>query len=325
VTVELIGGISHQRPKHLETIFPFLRRALLPEPSSNRNPDRFDVVLSDLQVNPTAPTKVLDLGCGEWLLLEKLMALHHGAAEHLQAPCSYFGIDFAPHENQERWQSLQDKRCTTCFPEVEHRRFDLLQNEGLQEALQRRKPFDLIVLANVLHELPPRRGLELFELLFRHLTPAGKLVVIDPDWQWCFSPAAWTGAHEWHLEDIPVEWETDAVWLSPAAISDVLRSMGFYATVHLERRSMHFWVALGSRPAGVESPRAVEARSAMNRHLALQVEAECVRIARLRRELREHFRNNAGLTGELLVKTFAFFAACASQCRRLEALKELGP
>lgn len=320
-----LGSISHPRPEHLETIFPFLRRALIPELSSNRNPARFDVVLSEFLVNPIAPTNVLDLGCGEWLLLEKILELHDGVDGHLQDSCSYFGIDFSLHEDSERWQSLHDKGCKSCFPKVEHRRFDLLQNEGLEEALERRKPFDLIFLTNVLHELPPRRGLELFEILFHHLKPAGKLVVIDPDLNWCFSPAAWTRKSAWHLEDLPVEWETDAVWLSREGISDILRSVGFAATVHsYPRRGMVLWTAVGSRPAGAGSPRAAEGRSSLKRHLVLQVEAERVRIAGLRRELRNHFRTNAGLTGELLVKTFEFFAACASQCRRLEAIEELG-
>ena len=47
MSMDPLGPISQPRPKHLDTIFPFLRRAFLPEPSSNMKPERFDVVLSD--------------------------------------------------------------------------------------------------------------------------------------------------------------------------------------------------------------------------------------------------------------------------------------
>jgi hypothetical protein len=192
-------------------------------------------------------------------------------------------------------------------------------------AIDQRGPFDLIVLSNVLHELPPRRTLELFELLFLHLKETGKIVVIDPDFDWCFSPKAWTAKSKWHLDDIPVEWETDAVWLSAQGVSEVLRAMGFDANVHLYRRSMHLWIALGGRLAGVNAARASDGTSSLKEHLEFQVNTERPRIARLRRELRDQFRKNGSLTGELLVKTIEFFAACASQCRRLETIKELGP
>jgi len=265
---------------------------------------------------------VLDLGCGEWLLLEKILQLHVDG--HLQATCSYVGIDF-PHGRQDRWSDLST-RCETCFPTVEDLHFDLLQDEGLVEALQRRKPFDLIVLANVLHELPPQRGLRLFELLFPHLTENGKIIIIDPDFDWCFSREAWTRKSEWNLEDIPVEWEADAVWLSRQAISEVLRAMGFQATVHpYPRLNMVLWAAQGGRRSGADATRTADGRNALKGHLAVQVSDERKRIARLRRELCEQFRKSSGLSGELLVKTIEFFAACASQCRRLEAMEELGP
>lgn len=319
-----LEGISLPKSVHVETLFPFVRKALSPEPSSNRSPDRFDIVLAELQVNPSAPTRVLDLGCGDWLLLEKLLEQHHGPAGHLEATCSYFGIDLPPDEDEVRWSRLHSERCTTCFPQVEKRTFNLTQDEGLVGAIQARAPYDLIVLANVVHELSPPRVVELFALLFSHLKATGKLIAIDPDCTWCFSPEAWTAPKEWHLEALPVEWETDAVWLSHLGADSVLKAMGYTATVHLHRRTMHLWTAIGSRPGTTEDAKVPQGIHAFKEHLAQQIDSERVRISRLRQELRRLYRRHTSMTGELLVKTLQFFSACASQCRRLEAMEELG-
>jgi len=115
-----------------------------------------------------------------------------------------------------------------------------------------------------------------------------------------------------------------AGWFSREAISDVLRSLGFAATVHpYERSTMNLWKATGSRSTPVDTPNMAAGVQTLRSHLEQQVALERKRISQLREELRERFRSNAYLSGELLVKTFEFFAACASQCRRLEALQEI--
>jgi SAM-dependent methyltransferase len=320
--MDIIGDISQRRPRHIETLFPFFHRALLPEPSPKNDPDRFDVALADLLVNPTAPTNVLDLGCGQWLLLEKILQQHDGRC--LQAPCSYLGIDLNSDPRAQRWKQLTD-RCVTCFPNVEHLRFDLLQDEGLVSALEKRKPFDLVVLSFVLHELPPQRGLRLLELLLPCLAEDGRLAVIDPDFSWCFSPEAWSRREEWHFEDIAVEWEAEAVWHSTQGIECVLRAMGFDATAHFYQRSQGLWAAIARRNKHVGQARTADGMASLKQQLTTQIDAELKRIAVLRQNLCDLFRRSSGLNGEVLVKTVEFLSACASQCRRLEAREELGP
>lgn len=321
-----ISDIGPSRRNPFDTIFPFLRRALFPPPSSNRNPNRFDTALADSLVNPKSYTTVLDLGCGEWMLFEKLLQLHQeGDQGHLTAPCQYIGIDTVPDIDSRKWRALSDQRCRGCFPDPLYHQFNLNQHDMLREVLQRQtRKFDFVFLCNVFHELPPGRWVQLLVLLFEFLTPDGQLVVIDPDVSWCFSRAAWSSASEWHLEEIPVEWETDAVWLSRSAIRKILRSLGFAANVHhYSRSTMELWKATGSRPATTVVPQVAAGVKSLRNQLKLQVASERVRIADLRDELRERFRSSAGAPGELLVKAFEFFAACASQCRRLEALEEL--
>ncbi len=76
---DLIQGISYALPPVLgDTIFRFMRKALSPEPSSDANPDRFDNLLAAHLVNPAIPDKcvaVLDLGCGDLLLLQKIKSM----------------------------------------------------------------------------------------------------------------------------------------------------------------------------------------------------------------------------------------------------------
>jgi SAM-dependent methyltransferase len=321
---DLTGPISYGRSRDpLYTIFPFLRRALLPEPSCKQDPDRFDNLVADFLVSLSEPTCVLDLGCGDWLLLEKLLERHDSPDQHFRGQCSYLGIDMGEGDI-DRWNALESKACPVCF-RVNKLHFDLRQDAGLVGALEANGPFDRIILANVLHELTPQRGWELFRLMFHHLAPEGQLLVIDPDYDWCFSSKAWTpAAGEWHLQALPVEWEADAVWLSRANASAVLNSMGFVVDVHPQHRpTMDLWAAVASRPAAPASLRSDEGKSALRDQLASQVDDQREKIARLRRELRARFRHQTVMTGELLVMTFRFFAACASQCRRMEALKEL--
>lgn len=329
---DILHGISLTSPVRLDTIFPFMRKALNPEPSSNAEPDRFDTLLAEFHVNPTEPTTVLDLGCGDLLLLQKILE-QHPKDHHLLAPVSYLGLDVVEHKSKSHWTSLQTTRCATCFPTIDYRKLYLDETETLSRELAAHPKFDLIVLSNVLHELSPCSALALFEVLFGRLSPKGKLFVLDPDWSWCASAEAWEPKErkgeteeqrkrrERHLNDLRMEWETDAVWLSHTGAQSVLRALGSNAVVHLQRRpSMHLWSGL-CPPKGTAALE--DGRRAFAAHLDAQIESERARIAQLRHDLRYLFGRHSGLTGELLVKMFEFFAACASQCRRLEALKEL--
>jgi SAM-dependent methyltransferase len=329
--VDLMGEINLRHTNPFDTIYPFLRKALHPEPSANRNPDRLDVVVEVLQVHPTSDTKVLDLGCGDCLLLEKLLSQCSGVADHRQGEgqcdrqvtCSYYGVDFK--RDIDRWTSLDEKKCKKCFPLLDFIEISLTNLELLKVALKCRGPFDWIFLANVLHELSPKKGLQLIELLFDQLSQSGKLVIIDPDGDWCLSPHAWTAKTEMHLENLPVEWEMDAVWLSHTDAEAVLRSIGFDATVRLLKRSMHIWTAVVTRPIAAVGPNPDLGRERLIERLERQVKGERKKIGERRRALQKHFLKCGTMSGELLIKTFEFFAACASQCRREEALEELRP
>jgi SAM-dependent methyltransferase len=318
-----ISRRSQQR--HYGTIFPFMRRALLPEPSPNQSPFRFDIAILDSLINPKAFTTILDLGCGEWLLFEKLLKLHDtGDSGHLFAPCKYFSIDSTFDDLDPKWLKLKRGSCSKCFPEPIHLQLSLNHHEMLSD-LVRELPLDLVVLSNVLHELAPDRWLKLLALVFSWLSADGKLVLIDPDLTWSISRDAWAASSSnWDLASIAVEWETDAVWLSRESIREILSSFGFAATVHpYERKSLTLWMATGSRPTADATPDIARALESLRAQLNHQVESERDRIAGMRNDLRAHFRKSAGMSGELLVRTFEFFAACASQCRRLEALEDL--
>ena len=170
----------------------------------DRRPGRFDTALAESLVNPTSHTTILDLGCGDWMLFEKLLQLHHtGSHGHLQAPCKYIGIDSMLDHRSQKWQQLKERRCRTCFPDPDYRQFNVTQYDTLRDFLsQQATSLDYIFLCNVLHELPPDQWLKLFALLFEFLSPTGQLVVIDPDLTWCFSPEAWRCKPEddWDLD-----------------------------------------------------------------------------------------------------------------------------
>lgn len=333
---DLIGGISlgSASAVRLDTIFPFMRKALNPEPSSNADPDRFDNLMAELLVNPTEPTSVLDLGCGDLLLLRKILEQHTSDdGNHLIAPVSYLGLDIVEHKSKTYWTSLAHGQCLKCFPSIDYHKVHLDEPGLLASTLANHPRFDLIVLSNVLHELSPRHIISLFEVLIERLSENGRLFILDPDWPWCASTDAWqpkerrgeTEAQrrqrERHLLDLRIEWETDAVWFSHTGAREFLRAFGFNAVVRLQRRpSMHLWSGLCPRRAEA-APH--EGRKALAAHVADQVKSERIRIAEMRHELRTLFARNPGINSEVFVKIFEFFAACASQCRRLEALEEL--
>jgi SAM-dependent methyltransferase len=329
--VDLIEEISLASVVHEDTIFPFMRKALRPEASSNANIDRFDNQLIEFAVNPTEPVAILDLGCGDLLLLQKILKQHDDGC--LLAPVSYFGRDTVEHKTKAHWLSLEQGRCRTCFPIMDYRKLHLDETDTVRRELAALPKFDLIVLSNVLHELSPRPALALLELLHGRLTSKGKLLVLDPDWSWCASGAAWEPAErkgesgerktkgERHLNDVRIEWEADAIWLSHAGAQSILRAVGFNAVIHAEPRpSMQLWACLcDPKPtASVEA-----GTKALKEHLELQIEIERSRIVQLRHDLRDRFARHSRLTGDMLIKMFEFFATCASQCRRLEALKDL--
>jgi SAM-dependent methyltransferase len=328
--IDPIGNISRikapiprRAPRRIppcSTIYPFLQRALFPGPSSNQSTERFDTALIDSLVHFDSPLHILDLGCGGGLILEKIQQSHPtGNGEHLTAPCHYFGIDLA--QEGPKWQKLK-ARCPDCFPTPRYLTLDLT-DDFLRRALEGRK-FDFIFLANVLHEIPPKGWPKLLSVIFDHMEIDGKLVIIDPDADWCFEAAAWTPEGEWHLNNIPVEWEIDAVWLSRDAVNAALRAMGFEATVRpFSRSKTTLWEATGSIALDRNGPRPDDAAEALREFLERKLEEERTRIPKLRHDLKEVFRSNYELSGELLVKIFEYFAACASQCRRLEAIEDL--
>ncbi|HEV7392280.1 MAG TPA: methyltransferase domain-containing protein [Burkholderiales bacterium] len=303
---------------HFDTIFPFLRRAFAPDTSLNDNENRFDVQLAASHINPTRPINVLDVGCGDWLILKNLLQSH---TDHFEGNCSYVGIDWLNDKHE--FDKLAKKCCRRCFPKLENLHFDLTQNEGLEAAICTRGPFDVVVLMNVFHELPSERNIELFELLFSNLAEAGSLIIIDPDWSWCISEEAWKPRAGQHLSGLRSEWESNAVWLSKDGIEDVLQSMGFNVAVKVVPRTMHLWSAVASIPTEVRRANAMAARTALRGRLETQLLEERRRIEELRYDLRSSFQKDPALTGDLLVKTMKFFAACVSQCKRLETIETL--
>ncbi len=316
--------ISIDSPNPMHSLFAFIKKALMPDISSNRNPNRFDMILAEFLVNPTTPTKLLDLGCGDGIFLQKILELHPPEFGHLQATVQYIGIDRTDSiYDHIDWNVKHSDRCNSCFPVIEKLNFDLRQDEGLLEAINKRGPYDLIVLANVLHELPPKRGPELIKSVFANLNSNGKLIVIDPEHDWVFSNDAWVSEKEWSFDKFPVDWEMEAVWFSPPTINEIFRSIGYNVTVHKYERSTDLWVAVGSLPTTGSAALSDKSKELLSYHLSKQIGAEQVRISKLRNDLRRSFKSAYHMSWELSVKTLQFFAACASQCRRHEALSEL--
>lgn len=315
----LLAAITPRRDDG-SALYDFVRNALAPEPSTNVNPSRFDVLLADWTVRFQGEPKILDLGCGDALLLERLLKRHR-PGRHFPAALSYLGVDIGPEST--RFKRLRERACKACF-RIEHRKLNVTETGFMKMVLDQHGPFDKVFLSNLLHELPPDSAVELLRLLFGGLSADGELVIFDPDYDWCFSDKAWRPAakNPWSLADLPVEWETNAIWYSSEGIQRILEALGFAADTQEFDRSQGLWGAKG-RPSKGGPPDVRTAWVAMHTHLEEQVQTQTREIISIRDNLFDDYRRAGRFSDELFVKTVRYFAACASQARRLEAIEDL--
>lgn len=321
-----ISVISRTSPPNpLCQLYNFLKKAFLPAPSTNDNPDRLDVLLNVGYHNPPRTgqgARILDLGSGDCLLLEKLIAMHESRC--FDSPIHYIGVDGEFRHTHPRWQDLISRArvCSSCFAEPELYKFDIEQLDTVNKFLQDKAPFTTIYIANVLHELSPVYYPKLFHFLADLLCPDGRVVLLDPDAEW--SLQRWSTLHL--LSEVKVEWEAEAVWFSESTIAELLELTGFTIQNSLSaNRSTKLWQVVGTRKdrQEVSEEELVNARRRIIEFIEGQVSAETQKYYLLRHEVKEAFKQSGAMNEELLVKVMEFFCACASQARRQEVLRDL--
>lgn len=316
--------------------YSFLRRAFRPVPSENDDPGRFDNIIESMQVPASSTTgqlRVLDLGCGDCLLLRKFLSIHEkdGHLTHLggTAKFSYFAVDRALTPNGPEWRAIVDAcgRHGCCFETPLPGPFDFLEARMLERELSQHGPFNFILLSNVLHELPPRFLPDLFMTLSRCLDSNGRLVILDPDAKWCLSPEAWAPDAKTKGLLPLIEWEAEAVWFCSGAIVSALRAVGFAEVVAVpaERERATLWQIVATHPdrSKPHATTIVEVRDELSRHLEKELESQLASYSSLRLELAKAIEAHNELKGGLRLKAMEFFGTCASHTRRYEAWKEL--
>ena len=105
----------------------------------------------------TAPRSILEIGCGEGALAERLMRNFPQA--------SYLGIDIIPHLGRQ-YDGPRDQA-----------RFRQVRAEALADEIGGQ--FDLVVINDVLHHVPPSERAGLLAAARRLLAPGGRVVLKD--------------------------------------------------------------------------------------------------------------------------------------------------
>ncbi len=309
----------------LDKLYQFLKKAFAPGPSEKHNPDRFDVLLNLALHNPPDPekgAKILDLGSGDCLLLEKLLKSHK-KKKHYKKPLRYVAIDRIYSSENPRWKSLErqakvcDRSCFACLKLIN---FDMHQHEILSCILGGLgETFNIIYLSNVLHEIDPSGLFNILNVIARYLDQDGRIVVLDPAVEWCLAP--WPDNVS--IEHVKVEWEAEAVWYSAETITEVLEAAGFSVSDPTEaERTSNLWQVVGTVHPSREAS-CSEAHKIIEAFVSSQLETEAEKCVDLRHHVKAGFVNSGNMTPELVSKFMEFFCVCASQHRRLEVLRKL--
>jgi len=114
---DLLAVISRRTSDPLHR---FLRKAFNPSARADANPSRMDVLLDRARIFRTAgEARVLDLGSGDCLLLENLLADHGRGTVHL-GRIAYVAVDSRLRGADLRWTELKGKAtgvcCCFCLP-----------------------------------------------------------------------------------------------------------------------------------------------------------------------------------------------------------------
>jgi predicted ATPase len=137
--------------------------------SSEKDP-QVKIVSKDI-LTTLSTIKMLDYGCGKGRILESLLAIH---GLNLPERLDYVGWD-NPEGNREQCEQVIKK----AYQDTTNRWFCDRQSLAQQH---HGKPFDRIVLCNVLHEINPKDWSSLFDdtsVINQNLADSGELLIIE--------------------------------------------------------------------------------------------------------------------------------------------------
>lgn len=310
----------------------WLHSAFLPKASENADPNRFDNILAQghLHTCHDRTLRVLDLGAGDCLFLSKLIEDHKKKGQCIpqlknMAKLQYNAVERHLSEQDQLWQKMiaECKGLACCFTRPKLWPIDITSENGrlLQKTLGKSR-FDLILLSNIIHELPPTHLKPIFSILGGCLKEQGELFLLDPDADWCWSPTAWETPENSLVPKI--EWEAGAIWLSSQQVIELLKAVGFRDVEPLEapRSKMDLWKIVAKsfcRAEGAETEtKRILIQTIDNR--TSQILAKCKDHRNL---VAKSLSSHDGDQRILALRLVEFFTACASHAKHSEAHKEL--
>jgi 2-polyprenyl-3-methyl-5-hydroxy-6-metoxy-1,4-benzoquinol methylase len=151
---------------------PFIRRALGPYEVAAAEAYRrvfvdLDEVVAHLQKWAPAPRRILEVGCGEGFVAERLAKAYPAAAITGSDICPTVGRLFRGDRGQVRFVEAPVQQIAVAEPQA----------------------FDLVVLCDVLHHVPSSEREGLLRAVFQTMAPGASLVL--KDWLPSRAPIHW--------------------------------------------------------------------------------------------------------------------------------------